>query len=412
MEPAQLGSFVTPATVWPGPRLPSGTAALSRSLAAALGRPSPGATLCLYAWPGGAQAFSGQEAAAVTPVATEVSLWQCTSSFTGQPLMLDQGTSAVVGNPTAGESPAGRPAAASAMPVYSGTPKQRSIAEEAAKRLLTGRRLLPGNLVVLPVLGKQVVLAVRDCSHAGGACSDWEAVTVGSNTAVHVLLGADTPACAAAPANGAAPHEVALCKLSMHTLHGSPFSNGQFVAPTHLIVPCKGVCSCAWQALSAEEAAAAAAAAAVGGGLEGPAAVAARRAAALGQAALRHGFAGLGGVSEQIRALREHVALPLQACLLCPILLSCIAACWRGAWPKAYITVVTITVASSCCRRHTFLSGWACGRCEVCCCMGPRAAARLCSPVRQLLTQEQPCLCSTAQTSSPSTMARARPASR
>ena len=45
-----------------------------------------------------------------------------------------------------------------------------------------------------------------------------------------------------------------------------------------------------------------------------------RRAAALGQAALRHGFAGLGGMSEHIRALREHVALPLKARLSCLLL--------------------------------------------------------------------------------------------
>lgn len=63
---------------------------------------------------------------------------------------------------------------------------------------------------------------------------------------------------------------------------------------------------------SVEASSAAAAAKAVGGGLDGPAAVAARRAALLGQAAVRRGFGGLGGVGEHIRALREHVALPLR----------------------------------------------------------------------------------------------------
>lgn len=61
------------------------------------------------------------------------------------------------------------------------------------------------------------------------------------------------------------------------------------------------------------QAAAEAAAQAVGGDLEAPAASAARRAAANGLAASQQGFEGLGGASNHMAALRELVALPLQA---------------------------------------------------------------------------------------------------
>lgn len=66
--------------------------------------------------------------------------------------------------------------------------------------------------------------------------------------------------------------------------------------------------------VSAETAAAAAADKALGGGLQGPAALAARRAAALGERAARGGYGKLGGVSEHTKALREHVTLPLKVC--------------------------------------------------------------------------------------------------
>ena len=72
------------------------------------------------------------------------------------------------------------------------------------------------------------------------------------------------------------------------------------------------------------QAAAEAAAQAVGGDLDRPAAAAARRAAASGLAASWQGFQGLGGASQHMAALRELVALPLQAspslsctCLIC-----------------------------------------------------------------------------------------------
>ena len=71
------------------------------------------------------------------------------------------------------------------------------------------------------------------------------------------------------------------------------------------------------------QAAAEAAAQALGGDLDGPAAAAARRAAASGLAASREGFKGLGGASQHMAALRELVALPLQASpnlsCICPV---------------------------------------------------------------------------------------------
>ena len=69
------------------------------------------------------------------------------------------------------------------------------------------------------------------------------------------------------------------------------------------------------------QAAADAAAEAVGGGPEGPAAAAARQAAASGLAVSRQGFVGVGGASAHMAALRELVTLPLQARLLYPCLL-------------------------------------------------------------------------------------------
>lgn len=64
--------------------------------------------------------------------------------------------------------------------------------------------------------------------------------------------------------------------------------------------------------VSVEAAAATAAHSALGGGPEGVAAVAAARAASLGARAASDGYSRLGGVSEHIKALREHVALPLK----------------------------------------------------------------------------------------------------
>jgi len=71
------------------------------------------------------------------------------------------------------------------------------------------------------------------------------------------------------------------------------------------------LCLCAQ--VDTVQAAAEAAIHAMGGDLEGPAAAAARRAAANGQAASHLGFNSLGGASEHMAALRELVTLPLQA---------------------------------------------------------------------------------------------------
>ena len=53
-EQQHAGSFVVPATVYPSPRLTAGSAAVSSSLAASLGRPSIGADLVVYPWPAAA----------------------------------------------------------------------------------------------------------------------------------------------------------------------------------------------------------------------------------------------------------------------------------------------------------------------------------------------------------------------
>ena len=79
------------------------------------------------------------------------------------------------------------------------------------------------------------------------------------------------------------------------------------------------------------QAAADAAAEAVGGGVGGPAAVAARRAASNGLEASRQGFTALGGASEHMAALRELVALPLQARPAVPCTFLLIMPCSRCA---------------------------------------------------------------------------------
>lgn len=64
--------------------------------------------------------------------------------------------------------------------------------------------------------------------------------------------------------------------------------------------------------VSPEAAATVAADKALGGGLKGAAATAAARAAALGAKAAREGYSKLGGVSEHIKLLQQHVTLPLK----------------------------------------------------------------------------------------------------
>ena len=271
---AQAGCFLVPATVWPAPRLPRGTAALSRSLAGSLGRPDDGAMLQLYAWPGTPQPFSGQTSpTASPPLATEVFLWQCISCETGEQITL--GATSMQGSRTAGPVSTQAPASSFSKGKAPDDAKQHGTAEEAAKRHLAGRVLLSGNPVLLPVPGMQALFAVSEAwigAAMTSSASSWQAAKVSKDTAVKVLRHDQIPV-----HPGASPKLAAL------------------------------------QDMSAGEAAAVAAAKAVGGGPAGPAAVAAKRAALLGAAALQRGCSGLGGVAEHMTALREHVALPLQA---------------------------------------------------------------------------------------------------
>ena len=270
------GCFYVPATVWPGPRLPCGTAGLSRSLAASLGRPMAGTTIQVYAWPGKAQVFSREEtAAANTPPATEVLLWPCTSATTGGHIILDEAQGAWT---TAPARPPGPSPVRSNAKARGGSAVHIN-AEEAARRHLAGRTLLAGNPVLLPEPGKQALYAVgayrRDPASVVSN-SGIHAALVGKDTAVRVLLGNERP-----PDAGTSAKE--------HT--DGPVAKG----------------------VSGVDAAAVAAIEAVGGGADGPAAVAARRAAQLGAAALQRGFEDMGGLADHIRTLREHVALPLKA---------------------------------------------------------------------------------------------------
>ncbi|KAL4451363.1 hypothetical protein ABPG77_009435 [Micractinium sp. CCAP 211/92] len=168
------------------------------------------------------------------------------------------------------------------------SPRVRGLVEALLLRQLAGRRLLPGNLVGLPMFGQQALFVVEGMACAAGRAQDGAAVTqaaaadgpsaailpppVGASTAVHLLLGSEA-APDPAPAGQPTPQQLE-----------------------------------DWPAQAA-----AAAAEALGCSLEDAGPMAARRAAAAGQASRAITFDDLGGAVVQGEALRELVALPLQA---------------------------------------------------------------------------------------------------
>lgn len=171
------------------------------------------------------------------------------------------------------------------------SPRVQRMVEALLLRQLAGRRLLPGNLAVLPVFD-QPALFVVEAVAAAAVGEDAAAVataTAGSrkgqgtallpprvtaSTAVHLLLGEETAPEAAQP--GQHPQQQQ-------------------------------------QEEDVPALAAAAAAEALGCSLDDAGPTAARRAASAGLASRGVTFDDLGGATTQGRALRELVALPLQA---------------------------------------------------------------------------------------------------
>ncbi|BDA47155.1 probable ATPase family protein 2 homolog at C-terminar half [Coccomyxa sp. Obi] len=293
----QPGSFLVPATVYPGPLLLSNTAAVSRSLHNSLGRPALGTSILIYTWPetrprsaSGSVAVDSKASktgnGAASPDAAvsskvggggkkeQVFLRLCRNAATGATAVVEPAASlsspARLGSALT-PSPAKRnPGISSGLSDVN--TRHRGVAEEQAKRRLAGRKLLPGNPVLLTVMGESLLFAVEASSQTASANSTWEGTVVVKDTAVNVLVGAEAPPQPQPPSTP---------------------------TPTPQVSP--------------EDAAAAAADKSLGGGLQGPAATAAARAAALGAKAAREGYSKLGGVSEHIKSLREHVTLPLKA---------------------------------------------------------------------------------------------------
>ncbi|CAL8471781.1 g11323 [Coccomyxa elongata] len=297
----QPGSFLVPATVYPGPLLPNNTVAVSRSLHNSLARPALGTGILIYAWPetrplSSAGSLPGDSitskleygaASMGTAVGSkeggqgkkeQLFLRLCRNAATGGSAVVEPAAS--LSSPARlGSAPTPSPAKHTPGPssgrlagLSDGNTRHRGVAEEQAKRRLAGRKLLPGNPVVLTVMGESLLFAVEASSRTTSEDSSWGGMSVVKDTVVNVLVGDEAP-----------PQPQPL---------STPIPTPQ---------------------VSLEAAAAAAADKALGGGLQGPAATAAARAAALGARAARDGYSKLGGVSEYIKSLQEHVTLPLKA---------------------------------------------------------------------------------------------------
>ncbi len=232
--PGQPGSFLVPATVWPGPRLSRDTSALSRSLHNSLGRPQEGACVVIYSWPDATQPPSAAASSAAAdgspacrpeiglagavigkeaergPEGRLVYLRLCRNAATGGPAVADpasplpappkamQAPSPAKSTPDA--SPCKSPGAGGLSALTPGNARQRGAAEELAQRRLAGRQLLPGNPVVLTLVGQPLLFAVEASGDEALHGSEWAGVSIVKDTAVKVLLGDEMPLQPKAPA--------------------------------------------------------------------------------------------------------------------------------------------------------------------------------------------------------------------
>lgn len=218
----QPGSFLVPATVYPGPLLPNNTAAVSRSLHNSLARPALGSGILIYAWPetrplSSAGSLPGdsktselenETASPGTAVGSkeggegkkkQLFLRLCRNAATGGSAIVEPGAS-LSSPPRLGPALTPSPAKHTPGPssgrlagLSNGNTRHRGVTEEQAKRRLAGRRLLPGNPVLLTVMGESLLFAVEASSRTTSEDSSWAGMSVVKDTVVSVLVGDEAP---------------------------------------------------------------------------------------------------------------------------------------------------------------------------------------------------------------------------
>ncbi|KAL0025898.1 hypothetical protein WJX77_000494 [Trebouxia sp. C0004] len=265
-----LGSYVWPARVQPDAALVVGTCCLSGNLIKGLHSLGQDSCLGLYK--------------ASQPVALQAGVEkQGSKQIVYMRLMLDQNTGlpAVVLQQSAAKAAtkATSPASSWALrALKQNSSKQTHMLESLLMQHLQKQLLLPGNPIIVPVLGHCCVYRVE---HIISDAAENVATIVDEKTEVHVLQ----------------PDEA----LPRQALSAPPKTASQ--AKETIAPPERDIVA---------EARAAAAASDEEEGMEGAAARAAARAASLGLAAASTGYASLGGVDDHVKALRELVTLPLK----------------------------------------------------------------------------------------------------
>ncbi|KAK9835096.1 hypothetical protein WJX84_006660 [Apatococcus fuscideae] len=195
-----------------------------------------------------------------------------------------------------GDGPASQLATSPFWPAslgFGGSPTKQRLAETIARDQLLGARLLPANMAPLTLLGQSMAFVVAGsippAEVLGTPPAVW-APTVTADSKVRIL-----------DAKEALPRKA---MLQMDTALSTPLPsmNMPSTPPARVEPAVPDVVEAAQQAAMD----------AVGGGPEGAAAVAAGRAAAAGEASRSRGLLALGGLQDQIQALRNAVLLPLQ----------------------------------------------------------------------------------------------------
>eukprot|EP00873_Tetraselmis_striata_P008262 jgi/Tetstr1/428526/TSEL_001856.t1 len=305
-SPTAVGEFLVPCSAWPAPRLPAGSAALSPALASSLLRPPSGALLLVYLRgsrlpEGGAgevpSAGVGNQAAGTE--AGVISLEVCMARDGALPANLPgpskgptQQAAAPQASPrtpaksggTPSKSAAATPGRAAARADYStaglaealaaGGRRQQQMLETLLRCQLQGCWLLPGNPVAVPLLGAECLLHVAAID---GVATGSRAMRVGAGSRCCLQPSADSRGALGTLAGGGA--------LASGD-RGSAAVEGAVAAAREA----------AREAGVSEEAACRAAEASASAGLAGGGV----------------DFRSLGGVREQMDAIRRVVTLPLR----------------------------------------------------------------------------------------------------
>jgi len=299
------GSSIVLADAWPGPKLPRGKASPSRALAASLGlfqrREGSGGSNR-----GGGRSFSSSPAPPDTTDGVAVSLLAPPTGADAD----DYEASELVLRPLQEEE----------KEEENPGPRQLAALSALAARRAAGRSLLRGNVLAVPLLGRDAplevvrVVVVGSSSNASRrSLSGWEAARVGPRTKVRVVAASGGNSSGGDDDDNSESESESESEEDEDAAAVSPSSALHYGSDEDPLVA------------AAASAAAKAAERAVGGGPSGPAASAAAAAAAAGARALRGalfraraasctiagGFAPLGGVDALAERLRGLVALPL-----------------------------------------------------------------------------------------------------